>query len=129
MGLTEKYEGASGADAKLVLCEEEDKNVIRLYYRQLYTTYRVLYYYDGVLDESRTFISEPRPQATIISEYPSQLLPGYKLDHVEGLPCKLSEHPLMNKIHVYYVSDEPTDIVVTTGSASVMSLNVGECCE
>ena len=127
LGHTGAYEGASGAHAQLTLCEEEDKNVIRLYYRQLWTTYRVYYYYDGVRDDSRTYVSAARPQATVISEYPDQMLPGYKLDKVVGIPMTLVEDQFENAIHVYYVSDEPTEMV--TGSGIGMGLNVGECCE
>ena len=85
------------------------------------------YYYDGVRDDSRTYVSAARPQATVISEYPDQMLPGYKLEKVVGIPMTLVEDQFENAIHVYYVSDEPTEMV--TGSGFGMGLNVGECCE
>ena len=128
LGHTAAYEGATVDDVYLVLCEDEEQNVIRLYYKQQYTVYWVYYYYDGVRDTSRTYTSSARPQGTMISEYPDQQLPGYRLDHVEGIPCVLVEDQFENSIHVYYVSEEPTETAQTAAMFG-MGLNVGECCE
>ena len=128
LGHTSGYEGASAADAYLVLCEDEEQNVIRLYYKQQYTVYWVYYYYDGVRDTSRTYTSSARPQGTMISEYPDQQLPGYRLDRVEGIPCVLVEDQFENSIHVYYVSEESTERA-QANTMFGLGLNVGECCE
>ena len=102
--------------------------MIRLYYKQQYTVYWVYYYYDGVRDTSRTYTSSARPQGTMISEYPDQQLPGYRLDRVEGIPCVLVEDQFENSIHVYYVSEESTERV-QANTMFGLGLNVGECCE
>ena len=67
-------------------------------------TYKVEYYYDGVLDTSKTYTGAGFV-GDIILNYPDKVQPGYKFDRVEGLPLTLSS-PLTraeNVIRVYYV--------------------------
>ena len=80
------------------------ENIINVYYKKGKFEYRVEYYYDNEIEESKTV----RTIATfkdIISEYEDKNIPGYKLEKVEGLPLKVTEYPAINIIKIYYIKD------------------------
>ena len=85
----------------LILTNVREDNVIRIYYVKGNFEYKVEYYYDGILDESKTdkFMAEYK---TEITQYEDKALPGYVLDRTSTLPLVISEYPVANVIKVYY---------------------------
>ena len=66
--------------------------------------YKVEYYYDGVIDNTKTETT----QATYgdeINTYTDKNIVGYKFEKTENLPLTVSENPDSNVIKVYYVKD------------------------
>ena len=83
----------------------EDGGVIRIYYVKADFGYRVEYYYDGIIDNSKT----DRITATygdIIENYTDKIITGYKFEKKENCPLTISENPANNVIKVYYVKDD-----------------------
>ena len=75
-------------------------NIINVYYKHKTSDYVVEYYYDNVLNTSKTEINTIKV-GTIISSYVDKIEPGYKLDKVTGLPLTVSLEG-DNTIRVYY---------------------------
>ena len=84
---------------------DSDKNVIKVYYEKSEYSYTVEYYYDGVIDSSKTETKEAKFSDTI-KGYTDKVIPGYKLDNTENLPLTVSENENNNVIRIYYVKDE-----------------------
>ena len=88
----------------LTITSNPDNNVIRIYYVKDTFAYSVEYYYDGVLDPTRT----DRFSATfgdVIEDYTSKGKDGYKLDDEQNLPLTITSNPDNNVIRIYYVKD------------------------
>ena len=93
------------AGGSLSLSGNNANNVINVYYVKDSFGYTVNYYYDGVLDDSKTVSGS----ALFGSEvgYTDQNIPGYKLDSVspESGKITIGENAEDNVINVYYVKD------------------------
>ena len=88
----------------LTISENPEDNVIKVYYVKDIFGYKVEYYYDGVIDNTKT----ETIQATYgdeINTYTDKNISGYRLDNTENLPLTVSENPENNVIKVYYVKD------------------------
>jgi len=66
------------------------------------STYKVEYYYDGKIDNTKTETKEA-PIGEKIEKYTDKVKEGYKLQKVEGTPLTINEDPTKNIIKVYYV--------------------------
>lgn len=89
----------------LTISEEEEKNVIRLYYTKNKYNYTVEYYYDGEKDTTKTEEIEAA-YGDEIEEFTDNNIKGYKLLTTSKLPLKITEVENKNKIKVYYVVDD-----------------------
>ena len=89
----------------LTVTENEDSNVIKVYYIKDNFDYTVEYYYDGTKNAEKTDTIEATYQ-DVISTYTDKNITGYKLDHVEGTPLTITENEDSNVIKVYYVKDK-----------------------
>ena len=96
----EKTEGLD-----LTIIENEDSNLIKVYYVKDKFNYTVEYYYNDVIDDSKTEVIEATYQ-DIISTYTDKVELGYKLDKVDSVPLTITELEENNVIKVYYVTDE-----------------------
>ena len=82
-----------------------EENTITFYYtKRTDLEYRVEYYYDEVLDESKTEYIDNQTYQTVIDTYNDKLIEGYKFDKVENIPLTIGVSD--NVIKVYYVRDE-----------------------
>ena len=63
--------------------------------------YSVEYYYDNILDNTKTVTSTSQFATQVIS-YPDKVITGYEFDKVENLPLLISADPAQNIIKVYY---------------------------
>lgn len=93
----------------LELFEEKADLTIRVYYvkKPEVVRYVIRYYYDGILDSSRTHYMEGLT-GNSISEYPREDKEGYVLLRTSKLPLKLSANESENEIRVYYGFYEST---------------------
>ena len=83
------------------------ENIINLYYtKRTDLSYKVEYYYDGELDESKTDVIENQTYETVIEEVTNKIIPGYKLEKTENLPLTIQEYEGLNIIKVYYIKDQ-----------------------
>ncbi|MBV1756906.1 MAG: InlB B-repeat-containing protein [Dethiosulfatibacter sp.] len=82
-----------------------ENDSINIYY--VYDTYgyTIEYYYDDIIDNSKT-VNDTALLGSQINTYPNKNITGYKLDKVEPtLPLIITDDPLDNVIKVYYVKD------------------------
>ena len=89
----------------LTVSEDPENNVIKVYYIKDVFSYKVEYYYDGEIDNSKTENVEVSSN-TIIDTYQDKNIVGYKLDKVENLPLTVTTNSEENVIKVYYVKDK-----------------------
>jgi len=89
----------------LTITENEEDNVINVYYVKDEFNYSVEYYYDNVIDEDKTE-NYTRTYLDVIENYTDKVITGYKLDKTENLPLTITEIETNNVIKVYYVKDE-----------------------
>ena len=80
-------------------------DVIKVYYVRDNFNYRVEYYFNDVIDSSKTEVIVATYQ-DVISTYTDKVEVGYKLDRVETIPFTVTENEEINVIKVYYVTDE-----------------------
>ena len=80
----------------------EDGDVIDVYYVKGKYTYEVRYYYDRVLDETKTDTFDAF-YGDVIESYTDKSTTDYVLEMVENLPLKITEKD--NIINVYYKTD------------------------
>ena len=83
----------------------ENNGIIKVYYTKDSFEYTVEYYYDGVIDESKTdkFTAVFQDE---ITTYEDKNIKGYKLEKEENLPLVVTEYPALNIIKVYYIKWE-----------------------
>ena len=100
-----KLDSVSPESGKITIGENAGDNVINVYYAKDSFGYTVNYYYDGVLDDSKT-VSGSALFGSEVS-YADQNIPGYKLDSVspESGKITIGENAGDNVINVYYVKD------------------------
>ena len=87
-----------------------EENIINIYYKKGKFEYTVEYYYENEIDESKT-VTKTATYKDIIDEYENKDVPGYKFEKTENLPLKVTAHPAINVIKVYYVRDKFNYIV------------------
>ena len=80
-------------------------NEYTFYYQEKEYNYRVEYYYNNKIDDSKTDIKESSYNAEITTYEPKEQL-GYKFDRVEGLPLTISGNSENDIIKVFYIIDE-----------------------
>ena len=85
----------------LTISADESKNVINVYYKKAKYSYVVEYYYDNVLDGTKTD-SFKATYNEVIETYKDKVITGYELDKVEGTPLTVTEIATNNTIRVYY---------------------------
>ena len=85
----------------LTISEDESKNVINVYYKKAKYSYVVEYYYDNVLDGTKTDTFKATYNE-VIKTYEDKVKTGYVLDKVEGTPLTITEITTNNTIKVYY---------------------------
>ena len=80
-------------------------DVIKIYYVKDQFGYKIEYYYDGQIDDTKTenYIVTYKD---IIKEYADKNIFGYRLEKVEGAPLEVSEKTEENVIKVYYIIDD-----------------------
>ncbi len=89
----------------LTISENLENNVIKVYYlKQIENGYKVEYYYNGVIDNTKTELIEAEV-GTTITTYTDKNIDGYKLLTVENLPLTVSENLENNVIKVCYIKD------------------------
>ena len=79
-------------------------DVIKVYYVKNQFEYRIEYYYDNVLDESKTDTGIATYQEEI-SEYEDKNIFGYMFDKTENRPLIITENKEENVLKVYYIID------------------------
>ena len=89
----------------LRITEVAENNVIKVYYEKDDFGYRVEYYYDGAIDNSKTENYTATFQ-DLIETYVDKNIPGYKFDHTDKFPLSITEVAENNVIKVYYVKDD-----------------------
>lgn len=85
----------------LTISEDESKNVINVYYKKAKYSYVVEYYYDNVLDGTKTDTFKATYNE-VIKIYEDKVKTGYVLDKVDGTPLTITEITTNNTIKVYY---------------------------
>lgn len=82
---------------------------IRIYYTKKAeaVSYVIRYYYDGMLDSSKTKFLEGMT-GDIIKDYPNESKEGYIPIKTVNIPLKLSSNPEENEIRIYYGFAENT---------------------
>ena len=88
----------------LTISADESKNVINVYYKKAKYSYVVEYYYDNVLEGTKTDTFEATYNE-VIETYKDKVITGYKLDKIEGTPLTVTEIATNNIIRVYYEKD------------------------
>ncbi len=95
----------SGRPNTITISEQEDENIIKVYYTRNTYSYTVQYYYDGKIDNNETETLEGK-YGEEINEYPEKQKQGYKFKTVTKIPFKITEDENRNVIKVYYVIDD-----------------------
>ncbi len=92
----------------------DGENIIDVFYSiKDDLTYRVEYYYDNVIDDSKTEEYENIVYGTIINKYPDKLTDGYKFDKDSGELVVTDDKD--NVIKVYYTKIEEEIAAPNTG--------------
>lgn len=92
----------------------DGENIIDVFYSiKDDLTYRVEYYYDGVIDDSKTEEYENIVYGTVINQYPEKLVDGYKFDKNSGKLVVTDDKD--NVIKVYYTKIEEEVSAPNTG--------------
>lgn len=91
--------------------EEGKDNVIKVYYEKEEViiadiTYKVEYYYDNILDNSKTDVFSVKP-GTVITSYTDKLIDGYKFVKDENVPLTVTT--TNNVIKVFYEKIPPVE--------------------
>ena len=99
---TKRYKLVSTSGNTSGIMESETTDVI-YYYEEQYHNYTVEYYYDNVIDSTKTETLSA-PYGVYVYSYPSKKIDGYELEKADGLPLQISDNETQNKIQVYYVT-------------------------
>ena len=110
------YRYSSISPEKLIVSENVEDNIIRIYYvrgneieERIKTSYKVEYYYDGVIDNSKTEVIEGIVGDTIVS-YRNNAKEGFNFLLDINVPLRLNRDSSINVIKVYYVSVDPSTV-------------------
>ena len=96
----------------------EDVEVTVTYTANTYD-YTIEYYYDGVIDGTKTILGTGE-YGSKIETYEDKCIENYKFVEVKGLPMTITEIATNNRIQVYYVMKN-TDVIVNKDVISVTS--------
>ena len=81
----------------------DGENIIRVYYKARDDlSYKVEYYYDGIIDNDKTAEYSNIKFGTIITEYTDEVIEGYQLERTENVPLTVGTNTDENVIKVYY---------------------------
>ncbi len=87
----------------LTISTNEEENIIKVYYKAREDlSYKVEYYYDGIIDDEKTIIVENVRFGTVISEFTNKAIEGYQFEKTENYPLTVSTDNEANVIKVYY---------------------------
>ena len=75
--------------------------VIKIFYEKEKFDYKVMYYYEGKLDDTKTEVLKGGYE-DIIGSYPDKSEGKYEVEKTENFPLKVSMNPNSNIIKVYY---------------------------
>ena len=107
-----KYVGYKfeNTDPSTIPAEVTTGSVIKVYYVKDSFSYRVEYYYDGVIDNNKT-VPNTAEYDSIITTYEDKVITGYVLEKVtpvdnnNNVSLRITENADNNVIRVYYVKD------------------------
>ena len=88
----------------------ETQTVVIYYYKLRDYSYRVEYYYDGIIDSSKTE-QETATYGTKINTYDEKIIDGYVFNNDAGKPLTITDNEETNVIKVYYI--KRTDLAYT----------------
>ncbi len=97
------YKFDSVSAETIVISEVAENNVIDVYYVKDSFGYVIEYYYDGVIDDSKTVTGEALYKSEV--GYEDKNIAGYKFDTATAETIIISEQEENNVIKVYYVKD------------------------
>ena len=108
----DKYVGykLANTDPSTIPAEVTTGSVIKVYYVKDSFSYRVEYYYDGVIDNNKT-VPNTAEYDSIITTYEDKVITGYVLEKVtpvdnnNNVSLRITENADNNVIRVYYVKD------------------------
>ncbi|MBS5863856.1 MAG: MucBP domain-containing protein [Clostridium sp.] len=87
----------------LTISTNEEENIIKVYYKAREDlSYKIEYYYDGIIDDEKTIIVENVRFGTVISEFTNKAIEGYQFEKTENYPLTVSTDNEANVIKVYY---------------------------
>ena len=87
----------------LTISTNEEDNVIKIYYKAREDlSYKIEYYYDGIIDDEKTITVENVKFGTVISEFTDKVIEGYQFEKTENYPLTVSTSNESNVIKVYY---------------------------
>ena len=87
----------------ITISDNAEENVINVYYVKDSFGYTINYYYDNVIDDTKTETGTALYQSEI--EYTDKNIAGYKFDSVSAEKITISEIEATNVINVYYSKD------------------------
>ena len=103
INITNKYVGYKLESTDPVIIPDTINNggVIKVYYVKDNFDYTVEYYYENVIEPSKTDVISATYQ-DVIDTYTDKVIVGYEFDKVEGTPLTITENESTNVIKVYY---------------------------
>ena len=96
---------SANPESKQITIINNGENVIRVYYEKAEFSYRVEYYYDGTIDNSKTE-TKSALFGSVIENYTEKKEEGYKFDKTENFPLTITSDNNQNIIKVYYITDD-----------------------
>ena len=94
----------------LTISEDNNKNVINVYYIKDKFNYRVEYYYDGKIDDELTYKNSAYYN-DVITSYPLNEKKGFSYVETKNAPLKVAANEKENVIKVYYESNNYNYII------------------
>ncbi len=91
-------------ESKQITIKNNGENVIRVYYEKAEFSYRVEYYYNNEIDNSKTETNSAL-FGSVINNYTDKNEEGYKFDKTENFPLTITSDNNQNVIKVYYITD------------------------
>ncbi len=89
---------------KKITIKNNGENVIRVYYKKAEFSYRVEYYYNNEIDNSKTETKSALFESEI-NNYTDKNEEGYKFDKTYNFPLTITSDNNQNIIKVYYITD------------------------
>ena len=87
----------------LTISTNVEENVIKVYYKAREDlSYKIEYYYDGIIDDEKTITVDNVKFGTVISEFTNKIIEGYQFEKTENYPLTISTNNETNVIKVYY---------------------------